>query len=143
MRKVVIVDYNTTLKWVLKEMTKEDVNSVLVVNKEWELVWSVDVVTLMKTIVPEYIGNRNMSVAHFTTEEMFDEFIKDNKDKKVKYFMLETPKVIKESSTVLNACITATEWRQTRIPIVDTKNKPIWVVTRRWVRKYLSKQMEL
>lgn len=141
MRKAVLVDINATLKDVVEQMAKEDVNSILVVDNDNKLIWSVDIVTLMKKIVPEYIGSRDMSVANFTTEEIFEGFIDDNKDVKVKYFMLETPKTVKQDSSILNACVIATEWRQTRIPVVNSENEPVWVITRQGVKKFLANKM--
>ena len=141
MRKAVLVDINTTLKWVVEKMSKEDVNSVLVVDDNKKLLWSVDIVTLMKKIVPEYIGSRDSSVAGFTTEAIFEGFIEDNKDVKVKYFMLETPKTIKENASILKACMIATEGRQTRIPVINDDNQPVWVITRRWVKNFLAHKM--
>ena len=142
-KKAVIVKHNLTLKWIMKIMTKEDVNWVLVVDSDWKLIWSIDIVTILKAIVPEYIWDRDMSVADFTTEKVFRSFINDNLEKTADSFMLETPKVIDEDSTILHACITVTEWRQTRIPVIDTENRPIWIITRRWVRKYLANEMGL
>lgn len=137
----ILVDINTTLKWVVEKMSKQDVNSVLVVDNDWKLIWSVDIVTLIKRIVPEYIGSRATSVAGFTTEEIFEDFIKDNKDVKVKYFMLESPKTIKEDTSILKACMTVTEGRQTKIPVINCNGEPIWVITKKWVRNFLAHKM--
>ena len=142
-KKPVIVKHDMTLKKVVEIMTEKDVNSVLVVDSDWKLVGSVDIVTLLNAVVPEYVGNRDMWVANFTTEELFQEFIEENKKKKVDSFMMDTHKVLKESSTALKACITVTEWRQTRVPVVDEDNKPVWIITRKGVRKYLAKHMGL
>ncbi len=141
MRKAVTIDECSTLEQVVKKMAEEKVNSILVVNNEWILVGSVDIVTLIKTIVPEYVWNRDFSVANFATEEVLDEYIEDNKDKKVKYFMLHEPKLIKDSSSILSAIIKVTEWRQARIPVVDEDNKPLWVVTRNSVKNYIAAKM--
>ena len=141
MRKVVQVSHNDTLEQAVEQMTLQDVNSVLVVDDSGSLIGSVDVVTLMNTIIPEYIGKRDMSVATFATESMFEEFIKDNKDKKVKYFMLETPKTLKTTSTIMEAAIKTTEGRQSRIPVLDETGKPVGVVTRQWVKKFLATKM--
>ena len=143
MRKAFTINENTSLKDTVKEMLKENVNSILVVNKKWVLVWSVDIVTLIKTIVPEYIWNRGSSLSEFTTEDMFDEFIDDNKGKKVKYFMLIDPKTINIDSPVLTAAIITTEWRQARIPVVDENNKPVWVITRHSIKKILADKLWL
>lgn len=141
MRKLVTIDQNSTLEQVVEKMFEKNVNSILVVNNEWVLVWSVDIVTLIKTIVPEYVWKRDFSVANFATESMFEEYIQDNKDKKVKYFMLDEPKLIFEDSSILGACMKATEGRQARVPVVDSKNKPVWVVTRSGVKDFLALKM--
>jgi CBS domain-containing protein len=141
MREAVLVDINSTLKWVVEKMSKYDVNSVLVVDDNGKLIWSVDIVTLMKKIVPEYIGSRETSVAGFTTEGIFEGFIDDNKNIKVKYFMLETTKTIKEDASILKTCMIATEGRQTKIPVINDDNEPVWVITRRWVRNFLAHKM--
>ena len=143
MRKAIIIEEDASLKDVVKKMVKENVNSILVVNKKWVLVWSVDIVTLVKTIVPEYIWHRDNSVSEFTTESMFDDFIDDNKAKKVKYFMLIDPKTVNIDSPVLTAAIITTEWRQTRIPVVDSENKPLWVITRHSIKKILANKLWL
>lgn len=141
MRKSVIIDQDSTLEQVVEKMFNEEVNSILVIDSDWVLVWSVDIVTLIKTIVPEYVWKRDLSVANFATETIFEEYIKDNKDKKVKYFMLHEPKLIQEWSSILWACIKVTEWRQARIPVVNSENKPVWVVTRNWVKDFLAAKM--
>ena len=141
MGEIFTIDQDSTLEQVVEKMFNENVNSVLIVDEKWILIWSVDVVTLMKAIVPEYIWQRDFSVANFTTEEMFEEYITDNKDKKVKYFMLHDPKIVKEKSSILNACMKVTEWRQARVFVVDEDKKPLWIITRRWVKDYLAKKM--
>ena len=138
MRKPVIVNSCSTLEEVLKVMNAQKVNSVLAIHEDWTLAWAVDVVTLIKAIVPDFVWNRDASIASFVNESIFEDFINDNKTKKVKYFMLETPKTINMDTSVLNACMIATEWRQARIPVVDDNNKPVWVFTRSAVTKYLA-----
>jgi len=138
MKLPVLINCDSTLEEVVKTMVTKDVNSILVVNEKEELIWVVDIVTLMKTIVPDYVWNRDLSVAWFVNNEMFEEFIFDNKNKKVKYFMMWHPKTIKIDSSVLSACIKVTEWRQTRIAVVDDNNKPLWILTRRWVKKFIA-----
>ena len=141
MRRVVTINFEDTLEQAVEKMAKEQVNSLLVVNESWVLIWSVDVVTLIKAIVPEYVWSRDKSVASFINEEIFQGYIDDNRDKKVKYFMLDKTKTLSEKSSVLDAAIKATEGRQSRIPVVDSEGKPIGVVTRQWVKKYLATKM--
>lgn len=143
MRRVVSIDQNATLENAVEIMVKEDVNSLLVVCDDGKLKGSVDVVTLMKAITPEYIWKRDMSVASFVTADMFSEFISDNKSKKVKYFMLEAPKTLKHTANILDAAMKATEWRQSRIPVLDENDRPIGVVTRQEVKRMLGTQMWL
>ncbi len=141
MRPVVTIDQDATLEQAVETMVTQDVNALLVVCSDGKLKWSVDVVTLMKTITPEYIWNREASVANFVTPEMFSDFIADNKHKKVKYFMLETPKTLKHTTNILDAAMRVTEWRQSRIPVLDEHDTPIGIVTRQEVKRMLGKQM--
>lgn len=50
-----------------------------------------------------------MSVANFVNEEMFSEFIEKNKNTPVQDFMLETPKTLKITSSVMEAAMKVTE----------------------------------
>ena len=141
MKSPVVIDMDCTLGEVVESMAQKGVNSILVTGENGELIGIVDVVTLMNTIVPEYVGNRDKSVAGFIDNNMFKDFIADNRDKKVKYFMHSEPKTINVNSSVLSACIKVTEGRQTRVPVIDDNKKPLWVFTREWVKRYLAETM--
>lgn len=139
----VSIGLDSTIEDAIYSMSENEVNVLVVIDDNWVLIWTIDIVTIMKAIVPEYIWNRDMSVASFVTEKMFEEYISDNKSKKLKYFILDTPKVINENSSILDAAIKVTEWRQTRIPVVDSENKPVWIVTRRTLKDFLSQKIKL
>ena len=136
---MVLVDSQDSLERVILKMIQEDVNSVWVVNEDDKLVWNIDIVTLMKAIVPDYVGNRDASLAGFVTLEMFHNFIAENKDKKVQDFMLQNSKVLRVDSSAMDAAVTVTEWRQSRIPVLDENDIPVWVITRQSIKLMLWK----
>ena len=137
----VLVHIYSSLEDIVKKMSQENVNSVLVVDEENKLMWSVDIVTIMKAIVPEYISSGWKSIVNFITEWVFEWFINDNKSKIAKDFMFDTPKTVNISSPVVYACIMVSEWTQTRIPVVNDSFEPIWILTRHGVKDFLANKM--
>ena len=137
MREVITIYQGSTFKEALQIMTTKGCNSLLVVDNNEKLVWGIDIVTLTKAAIPEYLWNEK-HLAHFTTDSFFDECLLDVQDKQVKDFMMSFTKVIKLNTSMMEAAIIVTEWRQTKIPVLDENEKPIGVFTRSSLKKMLA-----
>ena len=140
MRDVITVNQESTFKEALQIMTTKSCNSLLVVDDNEKLVWWVDIVTLTKAAIPEYLWNEK-HLAHFTTDSLFDEYLSDVQDKKIKDFMMSFTKVIKINTSMMEAAIIVTEWRQSKIPVLDEEWKPVWVFTRSSLKKMLASEL--
>ena len=141
MKPVHTIHPDATLAQAVEMMVCRDINLLIIIDDTQNLLWCIDIVTLMKAITPEYIWNRDMSVANFVNEEMFTEFIEKNKTIPVKNFMLETPKSIKITSSVMEAAIKVTEWRQSRILVLDEYQHPIGMVSSQEIKHFIGTKM--
>ena len=142
LREAILIDQNQTYKDAVQKMIETHANSLLVVDDSGKLVWWIDVVTLIKTSIPEYLQNEK-ETAHFTTDSLFKSCIDDVKDKLIKDFMMSFNKVITPKTSMMEAAIIVTEWRQTKIPVLDRDLKPIWVFTRSSLKKVLASELGL
>ena len=117
-----------------------DLNSLLVVWDDEKLVWLLDTITLIKAIIPDYFWKKENKIACIVTEELLEEYIYDNKDLKVSSFMFSNPEVLQEDSSLMEV-VTVFSWTHlSTVPVVDSNNKAIWVITREWIRQlFVSK----
>jgi len=140
MRDAIKVSQWSTFKEALQIMADKNCNSLLVVDSEDKLVWGIDIVTLTKAAIPEYLWNEK-NLAHFTTDSLFDECLQDVQDKELKDFMMPFTKVIKVNTSMMEAAIIVTEWRQTKIPVLDENGIPVGVFTRSSLKKMLASEL--
>lgn len=140
MREAVMIKDTATFSDALKLMIDKKSNSLLVIDAHDRLIWWVDVVTLTKAAIPEYLQHQK-NAAHFTTDKLFEECILDVRDKKISEFMMTFTKVITEDTSTMEAAIIVTEGRQSKIPVLDDMLKPIWVFTRSSLKKVLAKEL--
>lgn len=140
MREPVTIKSTETFSDALKLMTSKKCNSLLVVDNHERLVWWVDVVTLIKAVIPEYLQHQK-GAAHFSTDKLFEECIQEVKEEKISDFMMTFTKVITEETSAMEAAIIVTEWRQSKIPVLDNMLKPIGVFTRVSLKEVLAKEL--
>ena len=72
MRKPVLISDEETFLSALKKLICEKTNSALVVDKEGKLVGEVNVLQLLKEVIPDYLEGREIA-AHFATLNIFHE----------------------------------------------------------------------
>ena len=139
-REVVSIKQNSSFKDAIIKMQIANVNSLLVVWDNGELVWILDTATLIKAIIPDYFWQRESKIACIVTEELLEEFIDDSKHLKVSDFMFSNFEVIKEDSSLMEVVTVFITTYLHMLPVVDSENKPIWIITRQWIRKlFVSK----
>ena len=142
MREAVTINRDATFTDAVKMMSDTHANSLLVVDSSDKLVWGVDVVTLIKEVLPDYLEHEK-GTAHFTTDSIFSSCIQDVKEKRIGDFMMKFTKVITPTTSMMEAAIIVTEWRQSKIPVLDENLKPIWVFTRSSLKKVLASELGL
>jgi len=136
MKKSLAVEDNITLKEAIKIMIENKRNSLQVVDKDGKFISEIDVVSIIKAILPDYIENAKIA-ARFADREFFEEVCKKAKDMPILDFMMRCPKTLRESGTLTEAAIVV-KGKQTRIPVLDSDNKPIGVVTRTELKKEIA-----
>ena len=136
MKGPVLINIDATFEDALKKMVNENTNSLLVVDSGDKLVWGIDVVSLVKAIIPWYIDSEKHT-AHFTTNSLFRNCINDAKNLKIKDFMMNFTKVITPHTSMMEAAMMVTEWRQSKIPVLDEQLLPIGIITRWSLKKVL------
>ena len=136
MKLPILINQNASFEDALKIMISENTNSLLVVDNGDKLVWGIDVVSLVKAIIPKYIDSEKHT-AHFTTDSLFRNCINDAKSLNIKDFMMVFTKVITPHTSMMEAAMMVTEWRQSKIPVLDEQLQPIWIITRWSLKKVL------
>ena len=128
MKQPIIINVDASFEDALKMMLLENRNSLLVTDNGDKLVWGIDVVSLVKAVIPWYIDSEKHA-AHFMTDTLFRNCIKDAKNLNIKDFMIHFTKVITSSTSMMEAAMMVTEWRQSKIPVLDEQLQPIGVIT--------------
>ena len=140
MKEPVIISEDASFADAVKTMAENSANFLLVVDSHGKLMGEIDVVTLMRRAIPEYLEDEK-ATAHFTTDALFSNCIEDVKDVLVKDFMLKFAKVITPKTSMMEAAIIVTEGRQTKIPVLDENLKPIGVFTRSSLKKVIAAEL--
>jgi len=137
MRTAATVLDSATFQEALKEMIKQEMNSVLVVDGEGKLVGSLGALALIKEVLPDYVET-DQTTAHFTTEKIFNEDVIKAKDKKVSEFMNKDIKTLSAEDPLMEAAVLSIAHRQSRTPVLDKQGKPIGVITRTELKKIIG-----
>lgn len=137
MRTPTTINDSATFRSALESMVEQKTNSVLVLNAAGKLVGEVNVLALIRAVLPDYIEEDD-TAAHFATEQILIEDIQRVKDLPVADFMKTEIKTLSANSTFMEAAVIAIAHDQGRIPIVDSSGKPIGVVTRTEIKQIIG-----
>ncbi len=137
-----LVKNTATFDDVINVMISENTNSVLVIDDEGKMVGEVNVVELLKAVVPDYTEEDTIA-AHFTTEEIFHEEIARTKNMPVTDFMVTDKTTVTENASLMEVAVIAIERGQARIPVVDEDNKPLGAITRRGLKKIMAQHLDI
>lgn len=137
MRQPVTISEDTNLRTVLELMIEQKSNSILVLDSNGKLKGEVNVLALIRAVLPEYIEEDD-SAAHFATEEILIEDIHQVASMPVIDFMKTELNTLSRTSTFMDAAVIAIASDQGRIPIVDDAGHPIGVVTRTEIKQIIG-----
>lgn len=142
MRKPLMIEDSADFYTVLKMLIEYRTNSLLVVDRSGKLVGEVDVLCLIKQVIPPYIGTDDIS-AHFATEEIFKADIEKAKDTPVTQFMVRDPQTLTLKSSLIESTVLAMANEQGRIPVVNEAHEPIGVLTRTEIKQVIGKHFDI
>lgn len=141
MKKPVVVSDNISLKDTIKLMIENKRNSVQIVDKDGKFISEVDVVSIIKAVLPDYIEDANIA-ARFAGRDFFEDACEKAKDMPILEFMMKCPKTLRKTSTLTEAAVVV-KGKQTRIPVLDADKKPIGVVTRRELKREIARILKI
>lgn len=136
-KKAVTISGDATFTEALTMMIEEQTNTLLVCNTEGMLVGAVSVSDLLDAIVPAYLEGDSIA-AHFATPEMFDEAVRDAKDKLVESFMSTDIHSVRTNDGLMAVAATALGNESARIPVVDDEDRPVGIISRRGLKHILA-----
>ncbi len=141
-KKVVTIGEEATFVDATAKMISSKTNSLLVIDTDGVLVGEICVPDLLQAVVPAYL-NGDSTAAHFASEAIFDEAIKEAADKKVHDFMETNITTIHEAGTLMEVAISAIGQKRSRITIVDGDNRPVGIVSRRGIKQILADKLNI
>lgn len=141
-KEAVTVSETATLKDAISLMIEKQTNSLLVCDTNGVLVGEVGVSDLLDAIVPAYLEGDNIA-AHFASEEMFEEAVKDAAEKPVTEFMATDIEPIKADDNLMTVAAVAIAQRKVRIPVIDEENRPIGIISRRGLKHILANYLSI
>lgn len=141
-KETAIVNENASFRDALSAMVHGQTNSLLVTNDDGELVGEVSVSDLMDAIVPEYLDGDSIA-ANFATEEMFETAVQDAADMSVHDFMTTDIEPVNTDDGLMTVAATAIAHQKARIPVVDTDNHPIGMISRRGLKQLLAASLSI
>lgn len=141
-KEAVLISEDATFVDALEAMVKQQTNSLLVVDKDGALTGEISVSDLLDAIVPEYLDGDSIA-AHFATEEMFEEAVRDASVKPVSEFMAMDIEPVHVKDGLMAVAANAIAHQNARIPVVDDDNHPVGVISRRGLKHILAKFLNI
>ena len=136
-KPAVTISETASFREALSAMVNGKTNTLLVVNDEGKLVGEVSVADLLDAIVPEYLDGDSIA-AHFATEEMFEEAVKDTEEKQVEFFMSHDYSTVEMDEGLMSVAATAIGHQRARIPVVDKDGRPIGIISRQGLKHIIA-----
>ena len=136
-KEAVIIDEETTFRAALTTMIKQQTNSLLVVGADGTLVGEVSVSDLMDAVVPDYLDGDTIA-ENFATEAEFKKAVLAAGDKEVSSFMSVETDPIHITDDLITVAATAIAERRARLPVVDEKERPVGIISRRELKEMLA-----
>jgi len=136
-KDVPIIPETTTFKEAVSVMVKQQSNSLLVTDEEGKLSGEVSVSDLMDGIVPEYLDGDSIA-AHFATEEMFEEAVRNASEKEVREFMTIDIDPVEADDGLMAVAATAIAHQRARVPVVDQEGRPVGIISRRGLKQLIA-----
>ena len=139
-KEAVVISEEASFKEALEKMVQEQTNTLLVIDESGALTGEVSVSDLLDAIVPEYLDGDSIA-AKFATEEMFEEAVTDTAEKTVSLFMSTDYDAVKATDGLMTIAATAIAHQRARIPVVDSDNRPVGIISRQGLKHILAKYL--
>ena len=138
MRQVNTIEEDKTFFDCLKEMQKNKINNLLVVDSEGRLAGMVNSSKIIHAVIPDYLKD-NCIAASFVSEDIFVEDILKVKDLPIKKFMMRDLLTVGPQDNVAEASVLSLKYKkQLRLPVVDKEGRPIGIVTKTELRRFIA-----
>lgn len=139
-KEAVTIPETASFKEAVSKMISDQTNTLLVTDADGKLVGEVSVSDLLDAIVPEYLDGDNIA-AHFATEEMFEEAVKDATEQQVSFFMSADYSAVEMTDGLMAIAATAIAHQRARIPVVDTDGRPVGIISRQGLKHIIAKTL--
>ena len=136
-KEAITVPETASFSEAVSAMINGKTNTLLVIDEVGKLVGEVSVTDLLDAVVPEYLDGDSIA-AHFATEEMFDEAVKDAAEKQVQFFMTHDYSSVKMDDGLMTVAAIAIGHQRARIPVVDKEGKPIGIISRQGLKHIIA-----
>lgn len=141
-KPAIIIHENATFEEAIKIMVHKQTNSLLVTNDAGVLVGELTMSDMLDAIVPEYLDGDSIA-AHFATSDMFTEAVTDARNALVKDFMSTEVNPVETNDSLMSVAALAIASRRTHIPVVDSENMPVGVISRRGVKHIIADALKI
>lgn len=137
-KPAVVVSETDTFRTALKAMITQQTNTLLVTDEDGKLSGEVSVADLLDAIVPETLdGNKVMK--HFSDDEAFSTSVDVASDVAISEFMSRDISPLTLNDNLVSIIATAIAYQRARIPVVDSENRPVGIISRRGLKHILAK----
>ncbi len=136
-KPAVLISESASFRDAVTMMVREQSNTLLVVGAEGRLVGEVHMADLLDAIVPEYLDGDSIAT-HFASSEMFESAIRDAEATPVELFMSADINPITPNDNLMTIATVAISERKAHIPVVDEKERPIGIISRRGIKHILA-----
>jgi CBS domain-containing protein len=139
-KEAVLIHETASFRDAIEMMVSKKTNALLVVDDNGKLTGEVCVSDLLDAIVPEYLDGDSIA-AHFATGEMFEEAVKDTEKKEVQFFMSRDISGVTLEDNLMSVAVIAIAHQQARIPVVDSENRPIAIISRQGLKHMIANDL--
>ncbi|MFT5036494.1 MAG: putative transcriptional regulator [Candidatus Azotimanducaceae bacterium] len=137
LKEAVTISEEASFTQAIGAMIEKQTNTLLVTDTDGLLVGVVSVADLLDAIVPEYLDGDSIA-AHFATEDMFKEAVKDTQEKQVQFFMSHDFSTVEMDDGLMAVAATAIAHQRGRIPVVDTDGRPVGIISRQGLKHIIG-----
>ena len=137
-KPAVVISETDTFESALKAMTTQNTNTLLVTDENGELSGEITVVDLLNAVVPDTLDGSQV-MEHFATDSAFISLIASAKETPVSEFMSRDYSALTLNDNLMSIAATAITHERARIPVVDSDNRPIGIISRQGLKQIIAK----
>jgi predicted transcriptional regulator len=130
------ISEKATFPEVVKKMVEEKTNSIVIINKEGKPSGLVSSQTLIKQVVPSYLGD-NPTNSMFGAEGTFDKYALKAKKLKVKDFMETDFHSLSIDDAMIEAAAYSLKGKQRFMPVINNEGELVGAITRTCIKNAL------